>query len=501
MAGRHFLSVLGTSNYSEVTYRCDEGAVATKYIQEAVLKLKMLNERGFEDGDRITIFVTKEAYERNWLDRDYTSRELEQMRAAEAGEGAVQKRGLYSILQEAYGIAEESARFIPMGATEYELWDIFNIMYDEIQDEEELYVDITHSLRNIPIQMLSIIAYARTLKNVNVAGIYYGAFEAKSQNEAGETEAPIFDLVTFLDILDWSQAASSFVRYGNSDEIKALFDIQKVKRRSKMADSYKVVNDLYDITQGLETSRGCHVPDKKGVPGGSVLNSYRSYEKNYKAMQKKAGKPEEPQARKDRIDPLGKLFDVIHDKLGIFDVEDNLAFGFAAIDWAIENKKTQQGFTALDETIKTYLCRRYGLNEYLEKHREGIAKSICNLANNEMRQQGSGSELTAEARADIFRKWEIEWEMRWGRDRKEKDTEPVTVTPEQERQAAWKLAMELPGELAELTNVISNRRNSMNHFGYSNIYQFGCRKLYEDLEEYYGRFQKMMALIEEREEE
>lgn len=498
MAGRHFLSVLGTSNYSSVTYRCEEGAVATEYIQEAVLKLKMLNERGFEEGDRITIFVTKEAYQRNWLDRDYTARELEQMGS---GKETAQKRGLCSILQEAYGIAEEIARFIPLGATEDELWDIFNIMYDEIQDEEELYVDITHSLRNIPIQMLSVIAYARTLKNVNVAGIYYGAFEAKVQNGAGETEAPIFDLVTFLDILDWSQAASSFVRYGNSDEIKALFDIQKAKRRSKMADSYKVVNDLYDITQGLETSRGCHVPGRKCIPGGSVLNSYRSYEQDYKIMRKKAGKAEEAQARKNRIDPLGKLFGVIHDKLQVFDVEDHLAFGFAAIDWAIENKKTQQGFTALDETIKTYLCRRYELDEYLEKHREGIAKTICNLANNEMRQKGNGGELTAEAREDIFRKWESIWEMRWNQDRKEKDMEPDAVTPEMERIAARKLAMELPGELAELTNAISGRRNSMNHFGYSNIYQFGCKKLYEDLKEYYGRFQKVTAMIENRVEE
>ena len=498
MAGRHFLSVLGTSNYSKVTYRCDEGTLATEYIQEAVLKLKMLNERGFGADDRITIFVTKEAYRLNWLDRDYTDRELKQMGA---GKETARKTGLYSILQKEFGITEESVRFIPLGATEDELWDIFNIMYDEIQDEEELYVDITHSLRNIPIQMLSVITYARTLKNINVAGIYYGAFEAKVQNEAGETEAPIFDLVTFLDILDWSQAAGSFVRYGNSDEIKALFDIQKVKRSNKMADSYKVVNDLYDITQGLETSRGCHVPDKKGVPGGSVLNSYRSYEQNYKAMQKRVGKQEEAQARKNRIEPLSKLFDVIHDKLGIFDVEDNLAFGFAAIDWAIENKKTQQGFTALDETIKTYLCCRYGLNEYLEKHREGIAKSICNLVNNEMRQKESGKELTAEAREDIFRKWEIAWEMRWGREQNGKDAEPDTVTPEQERKAARMLTMELPVELAELTSAISSRRNSMNHFGYSNIYQFGCRKLYEDLKEYYGRFRQMIAPAKEREEE
>ena len=194
------------------------------------------------------------------------------------------------------------------------------------------------------------------------------------------TEAPIFDLLTFLDILDWSQAASSFIRYGNSDEIKALCDAQKKKESNELR---KVINDLSDITQGLETSRGCFREEKgPGVPGVSVLKSYRSYKKYYESMRKaerKAKKAQAGKTQKKPIDPLTKLFDVINDKLKVFDVEDNLTFGFAAIEWAIENKKTQQGFTALDETIKTWLCRRYGLNEYLKRHREGICKMVSNL--------------------------------------------------------------------------------------------------------------------------
>ena len=38
--GKHFISVLGTGNYSETIYKCDEGEHKTAFIQEALLKLK-----------------------------------------------------------------------------------------------------------------------------------------------------------------------------------------------------------------------------------------------------------------------------------------------------------------------------------------------------------------------------------------------------------------------------------------------------------------------------
>ena len=499
MAKRHFLSVLGTGNYSEAKYVCDEAGMATSYVQEAVLKLKMLKEGEYTSEDRITIFLTEKAAACNWYDRDYTPQELERMQGTEK---PARKPGLGSVLRQSYDIKDEEAiRLIPLGATEDELWDIFNIIYEEIREGEELYVDITHSLRNIPIQMLSVITYAKVVKKIEVKGIYYGAFEAGTKNEEGMTEAPIFDLLTFLDILAWSQAANSFIKYGNSDEIKDLYDEQK-ERGSK--ELKKVVGDLADITQGLETSRGCYKEEKGGsAQGVSVLKSYRSYEEFYGIMQKKDKKAKNGQGQKKQIDPLNKLFDVINDKLNVFNVEDNLAFGYAAIEWAIENKKTQQGFTALDETIKTWLCRRYGLDEYLERHREGICKRICVLFSMEL-QAGKtpGEVFSAQGRAEVYRKWEEnqkdQREENQGSKAKDnrKEGEAVPLTPEQEREAARNLSGELAPAFVKIGNEISSRRNSMNHFGYSNINQFGCKKLYTDLKAYYKQFRETAALME-----
>lgn len=150
---------------------------------------------------------------------------------------------------------------IPVGATEDELWSVFQIMYSHIREGEELYIDITHSLRNIPIQMLSVIAFARVVKKVTVNGIYYGAFEVGNINEQGIKEAPIFDLITFLDILDWSQAASSFVKYGDSEQIVDLYKKNSKRLPLKTMELYKVISELQNITRGLETSRGYCKPN------------------------------------------------------------------------------------------------------------------------------------------------------------------------------------------------------------------------------------------------
>ena len=66
--------------------------------------------------------------------------------------------------------------------------------------------------------------------------------------------------------------------------------------------------------------------------------------------------------------PLLRLFDKIEEDVKIFDRKcyvikddrkvylENTATGMAAVQWAINKSLTQQGFTALEETIKTYIC-------------------------------------------------------------------------------------------------------------------------------------------------
>lgn len=59
-----------------------------------------------------------------------------------------------------------------------------------------------------------------------------------------------------MDVLDWSQAAKSFIKYGDSDQIYELCQEQQKVYREKMRDLLYTVKELNLFTHDLETSRG-----------------------------------------------------------------------------------------------------------------------------------------------------------------------------------------------------------------------------------------------------
>lgn len=280
---KHFISVLGTGKYSETAYGEEENFVKTPFIQLALLKLKVGQ---LTEGDRITVFVTdgeRGSRKVNWIPED--------------------KEGLRSrLINEGYGdFLNQEDDIIPIGANENELFEIFQIIYDSIGEGEELYLDITHALRNIPIQMLAVIQYARVMKNVTVAGIFYGAFEVRQEKEDGSIISPIFNLKPFVEIMDWASAADSFIRYGNSSQMNDLIkartkeenaykrkDISEEERSRLKTDTIqpkmlsKVGKDLEELTRALETSRGFHpsseipVATKYRESGYSIKGSYEN---------------------------------------------------------------------------------------------------------------------------------------------------------------------------------------------------------------------------------
>lgn len=495
--GKHFISVLGTGKYERAVYYCEEGEekrqYETPFVQEALLKLKFDQ---WNEGDRITVFVTETSRKSNWEDREYNAREREEAQRAGQTLTGVHK-GLRGVLQREYGAYLDDVErcVLPVGKNEQELWEIFQTVYDCIDEGEELYLDITHSLRNIPVQMLSVITFARAVKKAEVGGIYYGAFEAGEKNIRGVKEAPVFDLIMFLDILDWSQAASSFVNYGNSDQIVDLY--KKDRKFPKSRELNGVIGELKNITHGLEASRGYYGRDTAGEKdrklqkseGTSVLESYYSYKRFYEAWR---AKERETEGIKDgtahMLRPLEKLMGVIDEKVGVFDTEGNLELGIAAVEWAVSNKYIQQGFTALDETVKTFLCVYYQADEKNASERE-LCKTVCTQLGRYMAKERTDN-LTQEARSGEFEPWK-KWYERTHSEEKEEEREKRYAL-------ARRILMDIPVELVEVSKNISQCRNSMNHFGYSNQGNYSAGKLEKKLEKFFGQFRDCMKQMYER---
>ncbi|AEH24483.1 TIGR02221 family CRISPR-associated protein [Pyrococcus yayanosii] len=169
------LSFIGSSEYKETIYFYEDKTVRTEYIQEALTKIFQPSE--------VIIFATKEAYKKH-------------------GEKLRERI--------------ENVQFVEIETpkTQEDIWSLFEKIVDSVDYNDEIILDITHAFRHIPFMSFPIILYLQEVKNVKIVGIYYGAFEAKT-----EKGAPIFDLSGILDLADWLYGVRDLKKYGRGEGI------------------------------------------------------------------------------------------------------------------------------------------------------------------------------------------------------------------------------------------------------------------------------------------
>lgn len=399
----HFMSVLGTSNYSECRYvwqpasnsfsadgfSPDEYSYVGRFVQLASLK-KVLQENPGQS-IKISIFLTQKARDENWESRKKNiavelDEELDAFREAyEESHKDVKVRIALSMQQQQDGLKKELEDFrasyeekytgaqieicdvdIPDGASQDEQDMIVQKMYDQIGMKEVIVFDLTHGFRSIPILAMTILNYARITKRIQVRGLYYGAFEAKHNNGS----VPIFDMTYCDNMMQWASAADSFICTGRSEQIKRIID-DKDKVGINVSDqARKALNSLYDLTNCLETSRGQDVED--GV-SQKTQKSIRSAHgmfvlkfNNMTSAHKRGSAAEEA--------VLQGLLGSIKQDVSVFDGKvrpkntgrdgrlNETSIGISAVRWAISKNLTQQGLTALEATIITFVSEMCGFN-------------------------------------------------------------------------------------------------------------------------------------------
>jgi len=179
------ISVLGTGNYGECKYKWNDKVTSSCiFIQTALNELVKF--------DNVLIFLTKEAKEKNFgkLEEEFKNKKIK-----------INLEGID----------------IPAGKNEKELWEIFETIEKKINKEEEIWFDITHSFRSIPVIFFLVLAYLRKVKNIKLRGLTYGAYEARKGDVA-----PVINLTPFVDLLDWIIASDRFLNSGDATKIRDM---------------------------------------------------------------------------------------------------------------------------------------------------------------------------------------------------------------------------------------------------------------------------------------
>lgn len=440
----HFIAALGTSCYNTCNYQLNNQNVKTSFIQEALLHILH-----FGQGDKVTILLTNSAREMNWEDSIYKARDISALQRF-ACEGEVlppegdKKEGLRSIIQSRLPDVTLNDVTIPDGKTEDEIWRTFEIIYDQISEEDVVYFDITNCFRSLPIIATTILNYSKVLKNITIKGIYYGALEAKDKDTG---IVPVFDLTACNDIMDWTVAADSFIQHGHSERIGELCknSSDKVFTKTWKNKLRKVVN----LTNCIETSRGMEKDDASNKEN-SIKEAYMDFKDSTLQVQ-----------NSDSVEKIVlPLYEKIEERAAVFDKKSNFEIGVATVEWSIQNGMIQQGFTALLETLKTFLCNQYGIGEHDFETRELVVAKVLNTVkccNNAMKDDINTTVLRAQA---------LVKEDNYQNLVKYLDDERTPKCARSCKDKAIKLAFEVPKSLVALYGEIGDYRNDMNHFGF-----------------------------------
>jgi len=439
-----FLSFLGTNRYipCNYSYAGKETITGVHFIQEALVRM-FCND--FNTSDRICIFLTREARHKNW---EPVSGPAEPARKSMATWRRIFSRrkiktksiypGLKACLAPWVSHTNLIEKDIPDGLNEQEIWAIFNAVYEQVPQQAEVYLDITHAFRSIPMLATVLLNYLYVVKNISVKGIFYGAFETLGSVRQAEKiplakrTAPVINLLPFYELHRWSNAAHAFVFYGISGEMTKLVR-ENVWQRKDEGLNYltRFANYLTEVTGAFSTLRGHKIVDG---------TAFETLQQTLSVLKKEKG-----------LEPLSPLLEVIAQKISPFEKND-VHNGLHAIAWCIEHNLIQQAVTLIQEVAITWLCQQFSLRYFNQKDRELVNQAFNILA------QPNRKELQTNKKA-------------------------VMLSSE-----------ELLRQFHPVYNSMRNLRNSINHGGYTDRIEAG--KFYDTIK---NAYQNLKTLIEKYE--
>ncbi|MHB2156389.1 TIGR02221 family CRISPR-associated protein [Calditrichota bacterium GD2] len=437
--GKKFLSFLGTNNYLRCSYYFNspkEEFYFTRFVQTSILR-RLHMDKILDGNSKILIFTTKSAIIQNWQDTD-------------RGEGldSALKKLKKELKTKGIDFAEYDKICIPEGKSEQELWEIFEEITFSIDEGDNLYVDITHSFRSLPLMMVIILNYLRVLKNIKIQKIYYGAFEvlgpvnALKDKKNEELSAPIFDLTPFIDLFYWTTAAHDFIQTGNAKMITELTRRNIQPLFTKNSELRKDATMLNDLSKKIKSfSQEIQVANAKRLP--NVLDELS------KSLQ-------EADRYTKVIPPLHNLFGKVSETFKPFSsnlsIIEKINF---AIRFCFDHGLIQQGYTMLEENFISYGCLYFNLN-----HESSDYRMIF------------GSALTIKEKQIEENEWQYKGK---------------NLSKEEERKIIKQIISHDLDNFIQLKSELSNMRNTLNHAGFRNHkikYQTYLKKAYNLLDKF-----------------
>jgi len=355
MARKVFISVLGTGLYNECTYADgDNKQPPTRFVQVAMLQAVGASHWGADD--MVLIALTDGARKANW--------EVENNKRARRNRDTCKDEyvtyvGLKQELDKLNLPCQVVEAAIPDGKNEDEIWEIFNVLFDKLNEGDELYIDLTHAFRYLPMLVLVLINYAKFLKHVTVARMTYGNYEAFLKKETDV--APIVDLLPIVSLQEWTSAAADYLQNGYAEKLEklSLQELRPILARTQGQDPDAVnlknfVKAVRTFTEEMQACRGINI-----TKGESATRAMRYVN----------------QIDRTVITPLQPVLKEIKSKIEPFTSQTTNCL--EAADWCFKNLQYQQAVTLLKEWITSFVGAQFGIDFGDRDGREVVDKALA----------------------------------------------------------------------------------------------------------------------------
>jgi CRISPR-associated Csx2 family protein len=350
-----FISFLGSSFYGKCRYKYDDFISSeTRFVQQATLEWLNAKENAFPH-EAIILLTEGEKGSKalNW-NKSITERVNFQTKQKEEYiglEAAFENLKINTIPVK-----------IPDGKDEKEIWQIFEIIFNELKDDDKLYFDLTHGFRYLPMLLLVLGNYAKFMKKgIEIKHISYGNYEARENNIA-----PFVDLLSLSKLQDWTTAAADFIKFGDAKEISNLTQkettpiLKASEGKDKTASILRNLNKaILNLTKDIKTNRG------NSIVSGQNQKQIIDILDNLK---------------QELLPALSPILKKIEDDVKtIYNKEKDVNNLISSVKYCIDKNLIQEGLTILQEGIISVLLtddyqnkiKREFVSGYLNTYKNG----------------------------------------------------------------------------------------------------------------------------------
>ncbi|MDR0891132.1 MAG: TIGR02221 family CRISPR-associated protein [Mediterranea sp.] len=328
--GKVFISFLGSSLYGKCTYQYGEfKSTETRFVQQATIEW-IMQEAEWAKEDKAFILVTggnEGSKVQNW---DNTSDTRMQRNPQTCKNEAISYPRLEKVISDMNLPFKTKPVLIADGKDEKEIWEIFKEIVKLIEDRDELYLDLTHGFRYLPMLLLVLGNYLKLLKKVQVKHISYGNYEARDK----ANNAPFVNLLPFSALQDWTMAAKSFVKYGKVEELREQLSVNRFKEEYR--NESEEVNAAYGIDFKL-----------KKLSAAITFNKLDTIREGIDMTKEMNALSQEHEILPEPFFPLIKE---VEDKVSTFK-QGTLENVFAATNWCIRHEMYQNAYSILLEGV------------------------------------------------------------------------------------------------------------------------------------------------------